>query len=63
MALRDLAGIAPEGAFLKKQHAIRPMRIDPLTLDGQVIGPLAPGLGGAFLERLVDDEQNQLLTG
>jgi carbon-monoxide dehydrogenase large subunit len=37
--------------------------INPMTLKGQVIGSLVQGLGGAFLERLVYDEQGQLLTG
>ena len=37
--------------------------INPLTLKGQVIGSLVQGLGGAFLEHLVYDEQGQLLTG
>ena len=37
--------------------------INPLTLQGQVIGSLVQGLGGAFLEHLVYDEQGQLLTG
>jgi carbon-monoxide dehydrogenase large subunit len=37
--------------------------INPLTLRGQVIGSLVQGLGGAFLENLVYDEQAQLLTG
>jgi carbon-monoxide dehydrogenase large subunit len=32
-------------------------------LKGQVIGSLVQGLGGAFLEDLVYDEQGQLLTG
>jgi carbon-monoxide dehydrogenase large subunit len=37
--------------------------INPLTLRGQVIGSLVQGLGGAFLENLVYDENGQLLTG
>jgi aerobic carbon-monoxide dehydrogenase large subunit len=37
--------------------------INPLTLNGQVIGSLVQGLGGAFLEHLIYDEQGQLLTG
>ena len=37
--------------------------INPMTLRGQVIGSLVQGLGGAFLEHLVYDEQGQLLTG
>jgi carbon-monoxide dehydrogenase large subunit len=37
--------------------------INPLTLRGQVIGSLVQGLGGAFLEHLVYDDEGQLLTG
>lgn len=37
--------------------------INPMTLRGQVIGSVVQGLGGAFLENLVYDEQGQLLTG
>lgn len=37
--------------------------INPLTLKGQVIGSLVQGLGGAFLEHLVYDDEGQLLTG
>ena len=37
--------------------------INPLTLNGQVIGSLVQGLGGAFLEHLMYDEHGQLLTG
>jgi carbon-monoxide dehydrogenase large subunit len=37
--------------------------INPLTLRGQVIGSAVQGLGGAFLENLIYDEQGQLLTG
>jgi carbon-monoxide dehydrogenase large subunit len=37
--------------------------INPLTLKGQVIGSLVQGLGGAFLEHLIYDENGQLLTG
>jgi carbon-monoxide dehydrogenase large subunit len=37
--------------------------INPQTLRGQVIGALVQGLGGAFLENLVYDEQGQFLTG
>jgi aerobic carbon-monoxide dehydrogenase large subunit len=38
-------------------------RINPATLHGQVIGSIVQGLGGAFLEHLVYDENGQLLTG
>jgi carbon-monoxide dehydrogenase large subunit len=37
--------------------------INPLLLQGQVIGGVVQGLGGTFLEHLVYDEQGQLLTG
>ena len=37
--------------------------INPMTLRGQVIGSLVQGLGGAFLEHLMYDEQGQFLTG
>jgi carbon-monoxide dehydrogenase large subunit len=34
-----------------------------LTLHGQGVGAIVQGLGGAFLEHLVYDEDGQLLTG
>jgi aerobic carbon-monoxide dehydrogenase large subunit len=37
--------------------------VNPLTLHGQVIGATVQGLGGAFMEDLVYDENGQLLTG
>src|SRR5215472_371467 len=37
--------------------------INPLTLAGQVTGAVVQGLGGAFLENLLYDEQGQFLTG
>ena len=37
--------------------------INPLTLHGQAIGSMVQGLGGAFLEHLIYDDQGQLLTG
>lgn len=37
--------------------------INPLTLHGQAIGSIVQGLGGAFLEHLVYDNEGQLLTG
>jgi carbon-monoxide dehydrogenase large subunit len=37
--------------------------INPLTLSGQVTGAVVQGLGGAFLESLLYDEQGQFLTG
>jgi carbon-monoxide dehydrogenase large subunit len=37
--------------------------VNPLTLHGQGVGAIVQGLGGAFLEHLVYDEEGQLLTG
>jgi len=37
--------------------------INPLTLHGQCVGAIVQGLGGAFLEHFVYDENGQLLTG
>ncbi|HEX3505149.1 MAG TPA: xanthine dehydrogenase family protein molybdopterin-binding subunit [Xanthobacteraceae bacterium] len=37
--------------------------INPLTLHGQTIGAIVQGLGGAFLEHFLYDENGQLLTG
>jgi carbon-monoxide dehydrogenase large subunit len=37
--------------------------VNPLTLHGQAIGQVVQGLGGAFMENLVYDENGQLLTG
>jgi carbon-monoxide dehydrogenase large subunit len=37
--------------------------INPLTLHGQTLGAVVQGLGGAFLEHFVYDENGQLLTG
>jgi len=37
--------------------------INPLTLHGQVVGAIVQGLGGAFLEQFVYDQEGQLLTG
>jgi carbon-monoxide dehydrogenase large subunit len=37
--------------------------INPLTLHGQAVGAVVQGLGGAFLEQLIYDEDGQLLTG
>jgi carbon-monoxide dehydrogenase large subunit len=37
--------------------------INPLTLHGQAVGAIVQGLGGAFLEHLVYDQDGQLLTG
>ena len=37
--------------------------INPLTLHGQCVGAIVQGLGGAFLEHLIYDEDGQLLTG
>jgi carbon-monoxide dehydrogenase large subunit len=37
--------------------------VNPLTLHGQAIGGVVQGLGGAFMENLVYDENGQLLAG
>ena len=37
--------------------------INPLTLHGQVMGSIVQGLGGAFLEHFIYDQEGQLLTG
>jgi carbon-monoxide dehydrogenase large subunit len=37
--------------------------INPATLHGQAVGAIVQGLGGAFLEHLVYDDNGQLLTG
>jgi carbon-monoxide dehydrogenase large subunit len=37
--------------------------INPLILDGQIHGGVAQGIGNAFYERLVYDENGQLLNG
>ena len=37
--------------------------INPLTLHGQAVGAIVQGLGGAFLEHFVYDQDGQLLTG
>ena len=37
--------------------------INPLILDGQIHGGVAQGIGNAFYEKLVFDENGQLLTG
>ena len=37
--------------------------INPLLLDGQVMGAVAQGVGEALMERIVYDDQGQLLTG
>jgi CO/xanthine dehydrogenase Mo-binding subunit len=36
--------------------------INPMIVDGQLVGALAQGIGGALFEDLVYDEQGQLLT-
>ena len=36
--------------------------INPLTLHGQATGAIVQGLGGAFMEHLIHDEEGQLLT-
>lgn len=37
--------------------------VNPLTLHGQCIGAVVQGLGGAFLEHFIYDDDGQLLTG
>jgi aerobic carbon-monoxide dehydrogenase large subunit len=37
--------------------------VNPLTLHGQCVGAVVQGLGGAFLEHFIYDEDGQLLTG
>ncbi len=37
--------------------------INPLALQGQIVGAVVQGLGGVFLEHLVYDAEGQLLTG
>ncbi len=37
--------------------------INPLILDGQIHGGVAQGIGNAFYEKIVYDDQGQLLTG
>ncbi|MEX2455189.1 MAG: molybdopterin cofactor-binding domain-containing protein, partial [Rhodospirillaceae bacterium] len=37
--------------------------INPLTMNGQAVGGMVQGLGGAFLEHLVYDRDAQVLTG
>jgi carbon-monoxide dehydrogenase large subunit len=36
--------------------------VNPMIVDGQIVGALAQGLGGALFEELVYDDQGQLLT-
>jgi carbon-monoxide dehydrogenase large subunit len=37
--------------------------VNPLLVEGQLIGGIAQGIGEALLERIVYDEHGQLLTG
>jgi carbon-monoxide dehydrogenase large subunit len=37
--------------------------VNPLVLQGQAVGAVVQGLGGAFLEHLIYDSDGQLLTG
>lgn len=37
--------------------------INPLVLEGQIVGGVAQGIGNAFYEKLVYDAEGQLLTG
>lgn len=37
--------------------------VNPMTLHGQAIGAMVQGLGGAFLEHMIYDENAQVVTG
>jgi carbon-monoxide dehydrogenase large subunit len=37
--------------------------INPMLIDGQIVGGAAQGIGGATLEEFIYDEQGQLVTG
>jgi carbon-monoxide dehydrogenase large subunit len=37
--------------------------VNPVLADGQIMGGIAQGIGGATMESIVYDEQGQLLTG
>jgi carbon-monoxide dehydrogenase large subunit len=37
--------------------------VNPLTLNGQIVGAFVQGLGGAFMEDLAYDDKGQLLAG
>jgi carbon-monoxide dehydrogenase large subunit len=37
--------------------------LNPMVVDGQILGAVAQGVGGAFLEQLPYDENGQLLAG
>lgn len=37
--------------------------INPLVLEGQIVGGVAQGIGNAFYEKIVYDSEGQLLTG
>lgn len=37
--------------------------INPLVLEGQILGGVAQGIGNAFYEKIVYDKEGQLLTG
>jgi aerobic carbon-monoxide dehydrogenase large subunit len=37
--------------------------INPLIVEGQIQGGVAQGIGNAFYERLMFDEQGQLING
>ncbi len=37
--------------------------VNPITLHGQAIGAMVQGLGGAFLEHMIYDENAQVVTG
>lgn len=52
LSVLDLAGVDDAGSV-----------VHPVLLKGQLLGGLAQGLGQALMERIVYDEQGQLLTG
>lgn len=54
------------GGVLVKRYAIAydvGRAINPQLVEGQIVGGLAQGLGGALLEEFVYDESGQLLSG
>jgi carbon-monoxide dehydrogenase large subunit len=62
-----IAEVDPEtlGVEVKKYVVVHDCGtvINPLILEGQVQGGVAQGLGNAFYEQLIYDENGQLLTG
>lgn len=58
--------VDPEtGAVVLRRYAIAydvGRAINPMIVEGQLVGGLAQGIGGALLEELVYDDEGQLLT-